>query len=158
MRRRWLDLYTGQDEWLEQTQTTTAKKNRRESGIATASLDDNEQSETWDMHSPLSQHFCPVAQSVSDWHFTDWSLQLVRQVPLQHFSDFSSARLQSVLLKQAAVEVSNQIMKTKINANAPILCLCRLRWPQVIWTLKLTFSCFQNSRMCGQLSDPDVTK
>jgi len=121
VRRRWLLLYTGQDEWLEQTQTTTAKQKTRESGIATASLDDREQSETREMHSPLSQHFCRTAQSVSNRHFT--APQLSRQVPLQHFTELTPACLQSVLLRQTAAEVFNRMKKTKIKIDAKITCL-----------------------------------
>ena len=88
-RRRCWAAYTGHEEWLAQTQSTKTKQTKRERGIATASLEDSEHNETREIHSPLSQHFRPTGQSVSNLQSLATS-QFSRQVPLQQF-DFVPA-------------------------------------------------------------------
>lgn len=88
-RRRCWAAYTGHDEWLAQTQRTKTKQIKRERGIATASLEDSEHNEIREIHSPLSQHFWPTGQSVSNLQSLATS-QFSRQVPLQQF-DFLPA-------------------------------------------------------------------
>ena len=111
-RRRWA-AYTGHEGWLTQTQKTKRKPKRRERGTATASLEDSEHNDTREIHSPLSQHFSPTGQSVSNLQSLATS-QFSRQVPLQQL-DFLPAWSHAVLLKQGIAQVPNRIIKLNVN-------------------------------------------